>query len=189
MDRKPEQRQALDYVRRKGTEAPAADVRQRLAIAFREIEALLEAVPAELTGRRPEPAAWSVHEVVDHLVESHRPAAHQLDQLLAGVSPADPIPAGLLSPEPFHRDWATVTAELRTVHRALCSLLEGVGDDTPAEARAPVAMVVRCATPDGGSEPVHWIESFPWKAFALLVAVHTREHTGQIQRILGRLGD
>lgn len=185
---RPEQRRALDYVRAKGSEAPAVEVRRRVAAALAETEDLLAAIPASRAGLRPEPSRWSIHEVVDHLVESHRPAVRQLELLLAGRSPAGgPIPAGILSPDPFRRPWPQICAELREVHRELLALLAGAGDETPTEARAPVEMVVRCATPDGGSEPVHWVERFDWKAHALLVGVHTREHAGQVRRILALL--
>lgn len=184
----PEQRRALDYVRAKGTDAPAAEVRRRAAAAFAELEGLLDTAPEELAARRPEPAVWSLHEVVDHLVESHRPAVRQLELLLAGHEPpGGPIPAGLLSQDPFRRPWTAVAEELRTVHRDFLALLADAGDTTPAAATAPVEMVVRCATADGGSQPVHWIERFPWKAFALVVGVHTREHADQLRRILARL--
>lgn len=183
----PEQRRALDYVRAKGSDAPVAEVRRRVAEAFTEIDELLASVPTAQTGRRPDAVSWSTHEVVDHLVESHRPAVRQLESLLAGTSPAKAIPAGLLSQEPFRRDWQAAVAELRRVNGDLLALLAGAGDETPTTARAPVEMVVRCATPDGGSEPVHWIDRFDWKAFALLLALHTREHAVQVRRILARL--
>ena len=185
---RPEQRRALDYVRAKGSEAPAAEVRRRVAAALAEIEELLATTPASRTSRRPEPTRWSIHEVVDHLVESHRPAVRDLELLLAGQSPAGgPIPAGILSPDPFRRPWPEICADLREVHRELLALLAGAGDETPTTARAAVEMVVRCATPDGGTEPVHWVERFDWKAHALLLGVHTREHAGQIRRIDGVL--
>jgi hypothetical protein len=185
---RPEQERALAYVRAKGTEATAADVRRRVAAACTEIETLLGTLPAELTARRPDPATWSLHEVVDHLVESHRPAVPDLARLLAGEgSEHVTIPAGLLSADPFRRDWPVAVAELREVHRGLLASLSDADDATPTTARAQVEMVVRCATADGGSEPVHWIESFDWKAFALLVGIHTREHADQVRRIHARL--
>lgn len=182
---RPEQRRALDYVRSKGTEAPAAEVHRRVEAALGELEALLDAVPEDLAARRPKPAGWSLHEVVDHLVESHRPAVRQLELLLAGEEPGDgPVPAGLLSQNPFRLSWRAAGDELRVVHRDLLALLADAGDTTPAAARAPVVMVVRCATANGGSEPVHWVERFAWKAFALLIGVHTREHAAQMRRVL-----
>jgi hypothetical protein len=185
---RPEQERALAYVRAKGSEAPAAEVRRRVAAACSEMEALLATLPAALTARRPDPATWSLHEVVDHLVASHRPAVPDLARLLAGEgSDHVSIPAGLLSADPFRRDWPAVVDELRAMHRDLLAVLETGDDATSTAARAQVEMVVRCATPDGGSEPVHWVEGFDWKAFALLVGVHTREHADQARRILGRL--
>lgn len=185
---RPEQRRALAYVRAKGTDAPAAEVRRRVGLAFGELESMMDAVPEELAARRPEPAVWSPHEIVDHLVESHRPAVRQLELLLAGQDPpGGAIPAGLLSQDPLRRPWRSLADELRAVHGDFLALLAGAGDTTPAASRAPVEMVVRCATADGGSEPAHWIEHFPWKAFALVVGVHSREHAAQMRRVLGLL--
>ena len=48
-------------------------------------------------------------------------------------------------------------------------------------------MVVKCADPDGSLRPVHWLERFDWKAFAILLHAHNREHMAQIQRTLAAL--
>ncbi len=95
MDR-PERVAALDYLRRQGTESSAAKLSSSLRAAFRAFERKLEQVPEGMRTRRPTPNAWSVHEVVDHLVESDRPAIAELRALCAGVSPeSGPIPARL----------------------------------------------------------------------------------------------
>jgi hypothetical protein len=189
MNLRPEQLQALDYARRYGTEASVASIRERAAGTFRDLEALFAAVPEELARRRPAPGVWCLWEVADHLEVSHRGVAGDLALLQSGtVPPGGPVPAGLLSPDPFARSWAGVTGDLAAVHREILATLDRSADDAPALVRAPVVVVVRCATPDGDSEPVEWVESFDWKAFALLVRVHTLEHLGQARRILDRLG-
>ena len=77
----PEQEAALRYVCEKGTQAPLASIRERMAQTFAQIEALLAALPEDAVRRRPAPDRWSVQEIVDHLIESHRPAVGQLQDL------------------------------------------------------------------------------------------------------------
>ncbi len=72
MDLQPEQIQALDYLRLKGTETPVERLREHVARTFREIEDLLDAVPPGLRTLRPAPSRWSVQEVVDHRTNLER---------------------------------------------------------------------------------------------------------------------
>jgi hypothetical protein len=122
--------------------------------------------------------------VVDHLVESDRRGADQLAALVAGTSVTAHIPAGLQSPDPLATPWSELRARFAAVHRDLLAILDGASDATPLAATTPVEMVVKCAGPDGTTRPVHWIQRFDWKAFAILVHAHNREHIGQIQRVL-----
>jgi hypothetical protein len=180
----PEQQRALEYVRRRGTEASVDSIRSRVAATYSEIEAIAEGVPAERARRRPAPSSWSVHEVVDHLIESDRPAVDQLAELLAGRSVGAPIPASLQSPQPSSTDWPALLDQFRAVHQRILALLDAATDDIPLTGTAPVEMVVKCAASDGTLQPVHWIERFDWKAYAILLHAHSREHIGQIERIL-----
>ena len=182
---RPEQQRALDYARRRGTEAPVDAIRERVVTAFATLDALLETIPADVAPERRSTSAWSIQEVVDHLVESDRPAIDQLAQLLAGESPAEPIPASLQSAAPLEKNWSGLRAELRAIYSDLVALLAAATGDEPTTATAPVQMVVKCAGPDGTLEPVTWVERFDWKAFAILLHAHNREHIAQIQRILG----
>lgn len=184
----PEQQKALDYVRRRGTESTLAEIRRRVAGTYSEVEALAESISFDAARQRPRPDAWSVQEVVDHLIESDRPAVRQLADLLAGVSVEHPIAASLQSPSPLEADWQVLLEGFREVHRQILDLLDKATDDLPLTATAPVQMVVKCATPDGRLEPVSWLERFDWKAFAILLHAHNREHIAQIQRILGIQG-
>lgn len=184
-DLRPEQLRALAYVHKRGTKAPLAEIRSRVAGTYAEIESLVADVPAEVArSRRPEVSAWSVQEVVDHLVESERPAANQLARLLAGQDVEEPIPAGLQSEDPLGHDWHALRGDLRTVHENVLDHLATAADDVPVTAKAPVEMVVKCEEPDGTLRPVHWIQRFDWKAYSILLHAHTREHIAQIHRIL-----
>lgn len=189
MELRPEQEAVLEYARRNGTEAPVASIRERLERTFAELDALVATVPAEVAVRRPEGGGWSVQEVVDHLVVSHRWALEELRSLLAGRAPeGGPIPASLQSDTPLAHPWADLRADLRGTHAAFLAAVTGATDDTPTTAEAPVVMVVQCATPDGGREPVQWLQSFDWKAFAILFRGHALEHRNQIRRVLAGLG-
>ncbi|MGH9382025.1 MAG: DinB family protein [Thermoanaerobaculia bacterium] len=160
------------------------EIRSRVASTYREIEELVAPVAPALTRERPGASSWSVHEIVDHLVESERRAARQLAQLLAGSSVDDPIPAGLQSPRPFGVEWHTLLDRFRGAHERILELLDSASDEPPLAATAPVELVVKCASPDGTLEPVHWFERLDWKAYAIVIHMHNREHIGQVQRIL-----
>jgi hypothetical protein len=184
MTLRPEQQRALDYVRRRGTEAQVASIRERVTGTYAAFDALVEPIPAAVARQHRSSSGWSIQEVVDHLVESDRPAIEQLAALLAGRSVGEPIAASLQSAAPLLRDWNHLRAELRAIHRDIEALLAAASDDDPTTATAPVQMVVKCAAPDGTLEPVSWVERFDWKAFAILLHAHNREHIAQVQRIL-----
>lgn len=182
---RPEQVQALSYIRSQGTEAPLAKIRGRAADTFAALEALLDGVTAEQAARRPQPDKWSVHEIVDHLIESDRPGVTELRELLNGRSPTGgPIPAGLLSEDPFARPFPELVATLKGIHRDFLEILDGAEDGIPQEARAPVVMVLKVAQEDGTVAPLHWDQEFDWKAYALIIRMHTLEHQHQIERAL-----
>ncbi len=159
-------------------------IRERVAATYDTLDALIETIAPEVAREHRSTSAWSIQEVVDHLVESDRPAIEQLAQLLAGEPVAEAIPASLQSAAPLAKDWSDLRAQLRAIHRDLLALLAAATGDEPTTATAPVQMVVKCAGPDGAIEPVAWIERFDWKAFAILLHAHNREHIAQIQRIL-----
>jgi DinB superfamily len=180
---RPEQEAALRYAREKGTEAPLASIRERLSKTFAQLEALLGALPEEAVRRRPAADRWSVQAVVDHLIESHRPAVDQLRSLLLGKRPGEgPIPASLLSADPLGPPWPEALQRLMDVHRGLLAVLDRASDETPLSVRAPVVMVVKVRQEDGSLAPVEWIEDFDWKAYAILLRAHTLEHLAQIER-------
>lgn len=182
---RPEQEAAVRYAREKGTQAPLADIRGRMAGTFARIEGLLASLPEEVVRVRPAPGRWCVQEVVDHLIESHRPAAGQLRSLVRGVRPeGGPVPAGLQSSDPLGFAWPDLLRQLSEVHRELLAAVDSASEDTPLEAKAPVLLVVKVKEEDGRTVPVEWVQDFDWKAFAILFRAHTLEHVGQIERTL-----
>lgn len=184
----PEQARALDYLRRKGTEADLDALRAHVASTFAELEALLASVPSELRSRRPGPGRWSAHEVVDHLVESHRPAVEQLRSLVAGERPpGGAIPASLQSPRPEAHSWEELVAELARVHRAFNALLAAASPASSLTVTAPMLMVIKVAGPGGEPTPVTSEHELDWKALAQAFRVHSVEHRRQIERSLADL--
>ncbi len=185
MSLRPEQEAALRYMRAKGTEASLASIRERVAGTFARIEELLASLPEAVVGVRPGPGRWCVQEVVDHLVESHRPAVEQLRSLIAGVPPAgEPIPASLLSANPLGATWPDQLERLREVHRGYLAALDAASESTSLDVKTPVLMVVKVQEEDGRTVPVQWIHDFDWKAYAVIFRAHTLEHIAQIERTL-----
>lgn len=181
----PEQQRALDYGRTRGTEAPVESIRSRVAATYADLEALVEAVPADVAREHRESSLWSIQEVVDHLVESERPGVGQLAQLLAGRDVDEAIPASLQSADPLALDWPALRRELHQVHQDVLAVLATATDDLPLTATAAIEMVVKCAQADGSLAPVSWRERVDWKAYSiLLLHAHNRQHIAQVQRIL-----
>ena len=186
---RPEQRRALEYLRRKGTEADLDALRAHVAATFADLEALLATVPAARRAARPAGGRWSVHQIVDHLVESHRPAVEQLRALVAGERPAGgPIPASLQSPRPEARSWEELVAELARIHRAFNALLASASPATSLAVTAPMVMVVKVEEPGGAPAPVASEHELDWKALVQAFRVHTVEHRRQIEAVLAELG-
>jgi hypothetical protein len=184
---RPEQARALEYMRRKGTESTFAEIRGRVAATFARFGELIEPLDAPLAQRGPRPGAWSVQEVVDHLLVTDRWSLAQLRELLAGRSVDEAIPASLQSESPLDRDWAELRSDFRELHAEILATLDGASDDVSLAVTAPVVMVVKCAEPDGTMVPIHWPHRFDPKAYAILLHAHSREHIAQIERTLGEL--
>ena len=184
---RPEQEAAIDYLRRKGTEAPAAKLSAGLRSAFRKIEQTLEGVPENVRPRRPAAAAWSVHEIVDHLVATHGSAVAELRSLCAGVPPTGgPIPARLTSPDALARPWAALLGELKSIHADILRVVDDAGDAAPVTAKAPFVMVIKVDGP-AGPEVLEWVDAVDWKAYAQALRIHTHEHCVQVERTVAAL--
>lgn len=187
---RPEQVRALAYLKRKGTDAPIELLRQRITEAFADFEKMIASVPPSLRLRSPGPDRWSAQEVVDHLIESHRPAVAQLESLLKALTPeTGAVPPSLQSADPLSRNWDELVAELKQIHASLISLLEGASDSCSLEVRVPVTMVMKADDRSGPHASVQWEERLDWKAFAQTLRVHTIEHRSQIERTLRELSD
>ena len=137
-------------------------------------------MPVELRASRPAPGKWSVHEVVDHLVETNRLAIEELRSLLSGRRPeSGPIPAGLTSKDAFARSWSDLVAELKELDEEFLALLGTADEDADLSVRAPLVMVIKV---DG--KPVEWSEELDWKMYSAALRAHTLEHLAQVERTL-----
>src|SRR5262249_51475828 len=95
---------AREYFRTRGTLAAAASIRERTAAASGTPRASREPISAATAARVGIPGEWTIQEIVDHLVETHRPGLDELWCLFAGRRPpGEPIPAALQSKAPLHR--------------------------------------------------------------------------------------
>jgi len=182
---RPEQIKAKEYMHQKGTLLPAAQVHERVGAAFAAMETLLDGVGEAEARARTIPGEWTVQEVVDHLVETHRPSLDELRDLLENRRPAGgPVPASLQSADPMGRRYGDLVGDLKAVHAAILRVLSGAPDRL-TEARAPLVMVINAKEADGGEAPLHWIEELDWKAYAVTAfRLHELDHLNQIKKTL-----
>ena len=182
---RPEQIKAKEYMHQKGTLLPAAQVHERVGAAFAAMETLLDGVGEAEARARTLPGEWTVQEVVDHLVETHRPSLDELRDLLESRRPAGgPVPASLQSADPMGRRYGDLVGDLKAVHAAILRVLSGAPDRL-TEARAPLVMVINAKEADGGEAPLHWIEELDWKAYAVTAfRLHELDHLNQIKKTL-----
>jgi hypothetical protein len=176
---------AREYFATNGTQASAAQVHERVSAAFASLDAALGGVSAAEAARRTIAGEWSAQEIVDHLLETHRPGVDELRCLLAGQRPpGEAIPAALQSKAPLLRPWPWLLDELRRVHGTILELLAGAPADTPTTARGPIVMVVNVPGPDGTVTPLHWVEDLDWKAYAIVWRLHAIDHLKQLKKVL-----
>jgi hypothetical protein len=180
----PEQLKAKEYLAEKGTRAPIAQIRERVADAFATMDTFLEGVTEAQARRAPGGGEWSALEVLDHLVVTHPRALEEMQALLANRhSTVSPIPAGLQSATPLARPWGDLRADLKRIHRQVLEVMASA-PDRPTDARAPVIMVINLREADGRTTPLHWEEPCDWKACAVIFRLHELDHLGQIRRLL-----
>jgi hypothetical protein len=182
-----------DYLRDNGTQAPTAVIRRRVTTAFDNLEKCLRAVDPGRAARRAWPAEWSLHEIADHVLETHRPSRDELRDLLAGRAPAGPpIPAALQSKDPLARPWPALLDDLARVHAEIVADLDTAADDWPTTVHARVIVVMNAEATDGGTVPLAWEDEIDWKAYAVFLRLHAIDHLNQARKVLagieGRLG-
>ena len=179
---------ARDYLRDNGTLAPAATLRRRVAQSFESLEKVLRGADAARAARRAWPGEWSLHEIADHVVETHRPSRDELRELLARRRPTGPpVPAALQSRDPLARPWASVLDDLGGVHREIVADLVAAPDDLPTDVRAPVVVVMNAQATDGTTVPLTWDDEIDWKAYAVFLRLHAVDHMNQARKVLAAL--
>src|SRR5688572_16869512 len=182
------QRKAREYLHANGTMARLEPLRKRVGQAFERLETFLRSVDGPRAGKVAWAGEWSLHEIADHVVETHRPSLEELRELLAGRRPAGgPVPAALQSPKPLARPYAVVLREMNEIHAGVMAALEAAHDDFTSEARAPIVMVANATDTTGAAVPVHWVEEFDWKAYAAVLRLHAMDHLHQAKKVLSAL--
>ena len=180
---------ARAYLKTKGTLPPLPVIRERIAEAFGALDAFLAPLSPGQAARASIPGEWTIHEIVDHLVETHRPGLDELRCLLAGRHPpGEPIPAGLQSKAPLLRPWPWLLDELRRVHGEILRTLDAALPDFSTDARAPLVMVVNVKDAEGQTAPLHWVEELDWKAYAIVWRLHVVDHLNQARKVLAAMG-
>ncbi len=180
---------ARDYFRTKGTLVAASAIHERIADAFGALETFLEPISAATAARVGISGEWTIQEIVDHLVETHRPGLDELWCLLAGRRPpGEPIPASLQSKAPLQRPWPWLLVELARVHGDILRTLAAVPTDFATDARAPIVMVVNVPDEPGKVVPLHWVEDLDWKAYAIVWRLHVIDHLKQAKKVHAALG-
>ena len=175
---------AREYFKVKGTETLGATIHERVAESFAALDAFLAPLAVAMVARRAAPGEWSIQEIVDHLVETHRPGLDELWCLLAGEHPSgEAIPASLQSKAPLRRPWPWLLAELGRIHGEILRTLAAVPPEFTTEARAPLVMVVNVSDDDGKVVPLHWIEELDWKAYAITWRLHVLDHLKQVKKV------
>ena len=176
---------AREYLRTRGTLVPAATIAARVGDAFATLETFLDAVPPELVQRRAWDGEWTIQEITDHLLETHRPGLDELRCLLAGQRPpGEPIPAGLQSKAPHLRPWPWLLRELKEVHAEILTELAGVKPDFETEAHAPLVMVTYATDERGEKLALHWVDDLDWKAYSIVWRLHAIDHLHQGRKVL-----
>jgi len=181
---------AREYFRTKATPLPVSEVRARIAEPLRACDELLTPLSAGQAACATIPAEWTVHEIVDHLVETYRPGLDELWCLLAGRRPpGEPIPASLQSRAPLLRPWSWLLGELRGLHGEVLRTLGAVAADYTTDARAPLVMVVNVKDAQGRTTPLEWVEDLDWKSYAIVSwRLHAIDHLNQARKILAAAG-
>jgi hypothetical protein len=180
-------RKAREYFDAQATLTPSA-LRKKVGNALHALEAFFASVDATRAVRRAWPTEWSLHEIADHVVETHRPSLDELWCLLAGQRPpGEPVPAGLQSKAPLTRPWPWLLRELASVHGEVLAALDAVPADFTTDARAPLVMVVNVPDESGASVPLHWVEELDWKSYAVVLRLHANDHLNQAKKVAAAL--
>ena len=177
-----------EYLHDNGTQAPTALIRRRVATAFDNLEKCLRAIDADRAARRAWPAEWSLHEIADHVVETHRPSRDELRELLAGRRPAGPpIPASLQSKDPLAHPWPALLDDLGRVHAEIVADLAAAPDDWRTDVRARVVVVMNAEATDGTTVPLVWEDEIDGKAYAVFLRLHAIDHLNQARKVIAAL--
>jgi hypothetical protein len=176
---------ARDYLKERGTLLAAPLVTERVRGAVQALDTFFASVPPAHALTVTEPGEWTLNEIADHLLETHRAVLDELRCLVAGRRPpGPPVPAGLQSRAPLLRPWPWLVDELGRVHRDIATLLAAVPPEFTTDARAEVVMVVNAPGDVAPPVTVEWVEELDWKAYAIVLRLHALDHVKQAKKVL-----
>lgn len=166
-----EEQRVRSYLVAQGQKRAPGEIIGNVREAMAELLDAAVAVPAARFGERPEPAEWSGHEVMAHVVDSGRRVTAGILGILDGG-------AGGSLPEPAGTD---------PVPDALGAA--GWRDVLTRDRDALFARVL-AAPPDAHLDRTIAISSFgplTWRAALLFLRVHDLDHVGQLRKIAAAL--
>jgi hypothetical protein len=182
----PESLKLIEYVRTRAAEMTTAAIRDRLRLAARELESLIDSVDPSEARLRPVEGKWTIAAVVDHIAQTQARAAEELRHLLAGRRP--PLPPVYEALRSGGADWAPFSELVEGLKAANLTLLEVLesAPEGPARESEPTVKTIMVATrklAGGESAPQIWVEYLPWKEYTLLQRLHLLDHRTQIKKL------
>jgi len=164
---------AHDYLRDNGTLAPTAAIRRRVTQAFENLEKFLRGAEPRHAARRAWPAEWSLHEIADHVVQTHRPSRDEL----ASCSPAAGRPARRSRPRSSRRIRSDARGRPCSTTSPVCTPTSSPTSPRarrlPDERAARVVVVMNGEATDGTSVPLAWEDEIELEGLRRLLRLHT----------------
>ena len=108
----PEQIKAKEYLDHQGSRRSATQIAERVAAGFVVLEEFLAGVSEADARTRPIEGEWTIQEVVDHLVETHRLSVTELRELLAGRFGPDVVTDDAVAAAGYVREKTSLAATL-----------------------------------------------------------------------------
>ena len=167
MTEQHEQEKLRSYLAAQSTKLSAVEIRQRLDEAAREFFKTIEGITDATAHRPPAPAEWTVAEVVDHVTLTLADAT-EIMKALAGGKLAQPFREHRPRPAQAAEPIAEVVSRLRRSQAAVTDFLDAQTGEPHLELRVSES----------------FFGNVNWKAYALILRLHYKDHTRQVKQIL-----
>ncbi len=154
-----------EYLAAQSAKRSVVEIRERLAEEAERFLAALEGLDDAAAHRRPGADEWSVAEVVDHVTVTLDDVTGVMRALISGLDPRRPMTVGA-RPATAARPLPELVAALRQSQAAVSALLDGARGEPHTDARVPD----------------HEFGAVNWKAYALILRLHYKDHVEQVRR-------